>query len=275
MKKKVRLDEIKRISLDGLVLFSTFCREHNLTYFISYGTLLGAIRHKGFIPWDDDIDVLMPREDYEKMLSIKGSLNTENWELLSYKTNEKYLYFWSKFCNKNTIIVPSRFNTGLIYGISIDIFPLDTIYADSFDDAIHRLVELKNHLHNSIFTCKPFAIEKSDPISRIKAFFKRIYFKNISRRKDIKKEYLAIESLLYSQEKKERKFYALVQDFSRNDLFEDSIIDGKYFDIEFENYLFKAPLNYDYMLKQFYGDYKELPPEREQVTHHSYKCYYR
>ena len=81
--------EIKKIELNILLHFDSFCKEHNLRYYLSGGTLLGAVRHKGFIPWDDDIDVCMPRPDYEKMINIYQ--NKGNFLLKS--KEKKWIYF--------------------------------------------------------------------------------------------------------------------------------------------------------------------------------------
>ena len=70
MRKITDLKELKKIELDILLYIDRICREHNLLYYMAYGTLLGAVRHKGFIPWDDDIDIVMPRPDYEKLIKI-------------------------------------------------------------------------------------------------------------------------------------------------------------------------------------------------------------
>ena len=74
--KKLNVEEYKNLLKELLIKFDKLCQENNLKYSLAYGTLLGAVRHKGYIPWDDDIDVMMPREDYNKLLSIKKSIET-------------------------------------------------------------------------------------------------------------------------------------------------------------------------------------------------------
>ena len=93
--------KIWAVELDILLLFDTLCKEHNLTYFLMHGTLLGAVRHKGFIPWDDDIDVVMPREDYDKFLKLAGEIE-QPYFLQTPITDEESGFSIAKLKNSNT-----------------------------------------------------------------------------------------------------------------------------------------------------------------------------
>ena len=109
--------------------FITFCNDNELTYYVSGGTLLGTIRHKGFIPWDDDLDIMMPREDYDKMLDIvRRERNSSQYQFINPETDPYYLKAFTRFVNKNTTMIPLKdalykFNQGCF----IDIFPIDRI----------------------------------------------------------------------------------------------------------------------------------------------------
>lgn len=89
--RKISDDELKKVSLDGLKFIKEICEKNNLEYYIGYGTLIGAIRHEGFIPWDDDIDIWMKRDEYEKFIEIVSKENNKNWEILS-TYNEDYYF---------------------------------------------------------------------------------------------------------------------------------------------------------------------------------------
>ncbi|KXB74135.1 hypothetical protein HMPREF1860_02125 [Prevotella amnii] len=102
--------------------FTLFCKKNNLTYYAAYGTAIGAVRHHGIIPWDDDVDVWMPRKDYEKLLKLKTTLLKTNYEIINIENKGYYLYF-AKFCNRNTSIIEREGEPNI--GLYIDIFPLD------------------------------------------------------------------------------------------------------------------------------------------------------
>ena len=117
--------KIWAIEIDLLLKFSEVCRRHNLHWFLMFGSLLGAVRHQGFIPWDDDLDVAMPRSDYEKFLSLNSEF-TFPYFLQTPYTDEGYFYSFAKIRNSNTSMIAAKFiNQGHNQGIAIDVFPLD------------------------------------------------------------------------------------------------------------------------------------------------------
>ena len=121
MKKKLSLEEIKKTSLDILLDVSEFCDDNNITYFLACGTLLGAIKYKGFIPWDDDVDIMMPRPDYKRFVR---EYKSDEYKLLDPHVG---MYFYAKVYDTNTQV----YEKGVDYkkynpiGINIDVFPLD------------------------------------------------------------------------------------------------------------------------------------------------------
>ena len=123
------LDEVKKIELDILIQFDTFCKNEGLYYTLAGGTLLGAIRHKGFIPWDDDIDVMMPREDYNRMLQIvRDKKNGSKFDFLI-PGDPDYFYPFAKFCDNETVAeMDDNYSK---HGIWIDIFPMDNLPEDN------------------------------------------------------------------------------------------------------------------------------------------------
>ena len=98
--KELSLNELKEIELETLKMFHAFCVEHNIRYFLAYGTLLGAIRYKKFIPWDDDVDLLIPREDYDRLLTLFQ--DNEKYKLYSFERNPDYLFTFAKLCVMTT-----------------------------------------------------------------------------------------------------------------------------------------------------------------------------
>ena len=121
--RKLELKEIQAIELSVLQHFDEFCRQHEIKYFLSNGTLLGAVKYKGFIPWDDDIDVFVPREYYNRLIAEYPK--DGKWQMLCRENNEHYPMPFAKLSDSTTVIKgQTRLNT-YEYGVHIDILPLD------------------------------------------------------------------------------------------------------------------------------------------------------
>ena len=134
--------KIWAIELDIYLVFAEVCKKHNLKFWGDGGTLLGAVRHNGFIPWDDDIDVIMPRQDYNKLLEIGTEVFEEPFFLQTPHTDSNYGYSFAKLRNSNTTCIPKVFaKAGFNHGIHIDIFPLDYINLDSFEEDKRQITE--------------------------------------------------------------------------------------------------------------------------------------
>lgn len=155
-KNKSSLEDVQNCSLEILDTFIDFCEKHNLTYYADSGTLLGAIRHKGFIPWDDDIDIAMPRKDFNRLIEIADSEFKYPYRLLSFH-NEKNALVIARFCKLDTARI-SKHNLNDIcrdkdghfthkLGIVIDICPIDHIEDYKYEkqlDMLHNVVKFVN-----------------------------------------------------------------------------------------------------------------------------------
>ena len=125
------LVKLRSVMLEILDEFARICDENNLNYFLHGGTLIGAVRHKGFIPWDDDIDVAMPRKDYEKFIDIFYNLENTNYYILSDRSPENTSYYYNPFfklCKKGTVFADKSIKPDEYSGIYIDIFPFDKCF---------------------------------------------------------------------------------------------------------------------------------------------------
>ena len=136
------MTEFQEKLLQTFEAFSQFCKANNLTYYAAYGTCLGAVRHHGFIPWDDDIDVYMKREDYERLLSVRDQLNGTKWSVSDFRDGN-YPYSFGKFYATDCSVWELR-QFPFIIGPWIDIFPLDEWeenkeVADLYNDAHYAL----------------------------------------------------------------------------------------------------------------------------------------
>lgn len=277
---ELSLDDIKTIALDGLKCFISICKKYNLRYYLGSGSLIGAVRHNGFIPWDDDIDVFMPRDDYKRLEQIKHEITEPNWNLLSYSSNPKYGHIWKKLCNTKTKVIPSRFTSGLIYGVSIDIFPLDFLKSSDLDNAVceknfylDRLKKARklNHVQNTL---------TDGVISDIKRFYKRMRY-NIScltGQFNLSQSYEAIENEIMKVKNGDYLAYMFDVIYSpsktiwKKEWFYTDTEECAY--LTFEDIKVRVPLKYKEVLTTTYGDYMQMPPKEKQVTHHSYHAFY-
>lgn len=264
-KKYLSMEEIKKIELDILKYVHDFCVKNNIKYFIDYGTLLGAVRHKGFIPWDDDIDISMKREDYEKFIEL-FSKDDSIYKIISMDTNEKYFNNFIKIINSKTKIEDEKNYKTYNCGIFIDIFPYD-----KFDD-----LSLVNKVYN-LESFKLLSISKKENIkyndSKIKDFLRSLFWfllKPISPRFFSKK----LEKLVKKQRKENGKFIGVLCDkFKEKTVFDFDIFKEVIY-LDFENYKFFAPKEYDKMLTHYYGNYMEFPPLEKQKYPHKIKAYF-
>ena len=127
--RKIELKEVQQLEFEILRYVAKFCDENDIKYYLGYGALIGAIRHKGFIPWDDDIDILMPRVDYEKFINLFKSNN--KFDIVNFNLNKHCLYFHTLVMNNKTLIKPRGASEGCDYGgVYIDIDPIDNIPND-------------------------------------------------------------------------------------------------------------------------------------------------
>lgn len=264
--KELSLQEMKDIELEILLTFHSFCVENNIKYFLSHGTLLGAVRYKKFIPWDDDVDVLVPREDYNRI--IKLFQDNERYRLFAYEKNSNYRFPYAKLCDMTTLKAETGFNNGLELGLDMDIFPLD-----SWDNDLETAKKEVRSLSNARLCLGLAKLRKPDsanPIKRVIKGFVMLFCKMLG------SEYF-VKKIINESQKNQNKSSAYLgnkawcvygeKDIIPASVFEDSV------EIEFEGQKFPAPKDYDKYLTCLYGDYLPEPPKEKQKTHHLFKAY--
>ena len=262
--KELTLQEIQQGSYKVLLKLKEICDKLNLNYFLAYGTLIGAIRHKGFIPWDDDIDVWMSRPDYERFVKycLEHEDETKPFVLKHYKTCKEYIYPIARLVDtRYKIDYTDAKEYGL--GLFIDIYPLDGVKVGSKKQARKR----KRYIRKIGMLGASHYIKSKN---RVKNFLKKIYYafyKNSDINQVIAKADKAAQSYGYD----EYDSVACVVWEATECL--DKCHFASTVDVEFNGQPFKAPVGYDSLLKKLYGDYMKLPPESEQIAHHYYKAY--
>lgn len=260
-KEELNLQQLKNIEFGILNEFAKICENNNLQYALDSGTLLGAVRHNGFIPWDDDIDVVMPRKDYEKFLSILLNKPPKYYGLWSIHNYHNYPYFFAKMIDTRTTLTEEQFKHMQPGGVYIDIFPIDgmpknrlhrkwyTLRFNWYQFLISVISYGKSNKYNpwhirvcsSFFGMFPISIEKLHKKSNI--YVQKFSVEN--------SDMLTTHLLNYKKD--------TVLPFKKN--------------MHFENELFYGPNNIDAYLKELYGDYMKLPPENQRIPWHSFKAY--
>lgn len=269
--KKIEIEEMKKIEIKILEYVTKFCDSNNITYFLYGGSVLGAIRHKGFIPWDDDIDIAMPRKDYNNFVNLYCKANNKKYILENINTDDKYGYLFSKVYDTNTYLKESfvnRKNNKL--GVHIDIFPLDNI-GKTYKEA--KIVFMRKRFLKAILVSANWSKYKLSKTHPLRYEPIRLFFYIISRFFDPNKLAKKLEKEFNTYSKYSSNYMA-----STSGLYPYiEIFEGKVYQetttVEFEGKTYKTMKNYDVFLKQLYGDYMKLPPVEKRKTHHTYIPY--
>jgi len=256
--RRLNAMEHKNLQLEMLIEIDQFCLENNIRYSLAFGTLLGAIRHKGFIPWDDDVDIMMPLPD---MLRFKSLFKSKHLKYCDVDTEKHYEYAFSRIASLKTY--KRRGKVEKSYGVCIDLYPVISLFNTEkeneryFKDA--KWIQKRRLFLFSLRT----RLMKLLPITTIPGFDRAVrrhrdYMLN-TKEYGTTNYYYAIAGSLHLRNK-------MIYNF---DLFE------KLIDVEFEGMTFKGTAYYDKYLSQRYGDYMKLPPENERVPYHGGDYFWR
>ena len=264
--KKINLNELKKIQLEILNTVDKFCKKNKINYWLDCGTLLGAIRHSGYIPWDDDIDIGMLREDYDKFLKTFNQSNTK-YQLSALEIDKNYYFAFGKVVDTTTLLYEPD-ETGIKSNVYIDVFVYDNAPDD--DKKVEKMYQ-KRDFYNKLRIAQlyPNLYDHESLIKKIMRLFLKIYLKFLPKNYYTKK--CIQNSKRYMNEKTKR-----VGNFtSAAKIICDKHIFNSFIDVTFENRKYPAPVGYDEWLKSFYGDYMKLPPKEKQVSNHKFKAYYK
>lgn len=265
MNKNIR--ELQKVDLNIVKEVVRICDIYKLKYYIIGGTLLGAIRHKGFIPWDDDIDLAMPREDYEKFLEIASNEINKNFKIVNFKNDPLYQYYITRILDLNTKVTESRIGNDYrnTYA-SIDVFPIDGTPNYTL---IRNIYYLRVMSHRAIMSlCYKDSIDRSRKRSIKEQILLYIMEKlPIEKMTTPYKQKCKIDKLLKSQKIDNSNYIGTIMGAYRT----REIVPKEYFGegefYEFEGIKLRGPSLYHEYLTHMYGDYMKLPPESERKTH--------
>lgn len=263
--RKITMEENRQFQIDVLGTIDRYCKENGIKYFLIAGTLLGAVRHHGYIPWDDDIDIIMLRDDYEKFVK---EFNVDGYYVVAPELNTKGYYLpFAKVCMENTFVEEkSKIMTAKL-GINVDLFPIDTVPEDNkarkkqlahikmnrnvldiIDTSVSRQ---RSWYRNALLTILQFFLL---PVSPQKV---------VSRIVSLSKMFDGKESSLCG----EIAWGCGEREIVHTDVFKDIE------QLEFEGKKYDCPKGWDEWLSKRYGDYMKLPPLEQQKTHHDCNAY--
>ncbi|SHK64816.1 phosphorylcholine transferase LicD [Fibrobacter sp. UWEL] len=271
--KKLSMRDVQRGSLEILKKIDSICKQENLRYCLAYGTLIGAVRHKGFIPWDDDIDIMMPRKDYNRLIEFffQHQQELQPFEMFNNLHNDKYPYMITRISDSRYVLdVDNEMPYGI--GLFVDVYPLD-----GCGNSVEEYKKKKNKsslLASLCFLSTRKSVKRENTASFLKYLLKYPAFIVA---KIIGKEFFMrkLDALAAKSDYEKSDYIGCLVWASDDGL--RGIFPKEWFnelvDIEFENFKFKAPREYDKVLKHGYGNYMELPPENKRIAHHYYDAF--
>lgn len=257
--RQLDLKETQKRLLDILVYADSVFKKYNLKYSLAYGSLIGAARHKRFIPWDDDLDIVMPVQDYLKMLNL-NVLNDQNKRYTVFfpqNTRERYNYPFAKIEDNKTMCIFNKSNDH--GGAFLDIFPVTPLPVTDYSDYLQKLSDLHDKLaftySRSTSIYKNIIHVLSSPMYK--------YYRNKLEKLSLKYSHLTNYDYLVDSMWGTKKDERLLPKQWFND----------YTKLEFEGYKFDVISNYDEWLNMVYGNWRSLPPKKSRVTHHDFELY--
>jgi lipopolysaccharide cholinephosphotransferase len=263
--KIIEQEELKKIQLHILKKVDIYCKEHKIQYFLAYGTLLGAVRHKGFIPWDDDIDIAMNREDYTQFIS---GFSDEYLKVYSLSNSKQCRFPFAKVYDSRTGVFEGSYNKTNEFGVNIDIFPIDVVPDD------------KKKRQKLIRKARFWQMLSKIKLSRVSGIMTlkqnliilpgRILLAAVPLTYMAKK----IESISFSLNNTNSNYVGfMVWGYGEREMFKKEIF-SETVEMPFEDMLAPVPKEYDKVLTSLFGSYMEYPPLDKQVSQHDFIAFW-
>jgi len=252
---QIDIKQCHKILLDIAKRIDRICREHDIPYYIIGGTMLGAVRHKGFIPWDDDLDIAIPREYYDKFISIASQSLTSQYKIATYLTDNRIVYGVAKVYDVNTYLDDPRNSRPLMeqLGVSVDIFPLDYIDVNWQYSLILKLIRFQTLLF----------VESTRP-----SFFKSLLQRIIRVCFPLKSAWIvSFVNYWLQHTHPSKKYSGSMWSAYRAKHIMPTKIWGIPTEYEFEDTKLYGVEDYDAYLSRLMGNYMQLPPENKRKAH--------
>lgn len=267
--RKLSIEEIKQLSFKVLCRVRDVCEANGITYSLTGGTLIGAARHQGFIPWDDDIDIMMPRPDYDRFIQIVRN-GEYGFDLhCAEMDGPDYGYTIAKACHRNTVVREN--GSGTEVGVFVDIFPVDGAGDQEWSAGLRAKVFV--FLHGLKISANWTSFRRSklrrwyyEPLRYLCYLLSKLLGK-----KQIDR---MVNSFLRSRRYEDCAYVGrLLGDHGSHEVMPKALFEGTC-RLPFEGELFDAIAGYDAFLTRLYGDYMQLPPPDKQATHHEFEAYW-
>ena len=260
--RKLNIAEIKEVELGVMDYIHKICQEKGINYTLAYGSLLGAVRHKGFIPWDDDLDIALKRQEYDRLYKAIQEDNDKIYKVVSWENDARYPYPFYRVYDSRTVYENNYIQNDIELGICVDVFPFD-----DYKDVNKEITKLDMCRRLSVYTL--YGIRNKDAgvknlvrylllivfrLTRVKIWNKRL---NNCSKASVDSGYIdyLMESKRYSTKIDSKSL--------------DKVIDSK-----FENRIYRIPQEYDHILTTIYGsDYMEIPPVEKRIQHDNFVAY--
>ena len=260
--RQLNEEEIKEIELGVMDYIHNLCEKENINYSLAYGTLLGAVRHKGYIPWDDDVDISLKRDEYDKLYQAVLRDNDPIYKVASWENDSRYPYPFYRVYDARTVYENNYIENDIDLGICVDVFPFD-YYAD----VNKEMVKLDTYRRLSVYTL--YGIHsKNAGLKNIIRYLLVLVFR-LTRVKTWNKKM----NLLSMQAKDNDSIDYLMENKRTSTKFEKTLLD-KVMDSPFEDRTYKIPEASHQILSAIYGDdFMEIPPVEKRVKHDDFVAY--
>ena len=272
--KELSIKEIRERFLDILVEIDRVCKKYDIEYFLDAGTLLGAVRHHGFIPWDDDVDIGMRRIEYNKFIEAWGKEEHNRFSLKYDGNTNNYLWGFAKIIDTETSIKEIEVNVPFEYGLFVDVFPYDDASYENEQDIEKDNEELLRIYRHYMINFFRYFIPRKKYASICNWYLCKDKNKNEYFRKDTSE--IAKETTKYLTEyPKDRKIKITRNGVSYPPEAYNHYPRELFFGVQyvpFENHEFPIPVHHKEILTILYGDYMTPPPEKDRVGHHFLKA---
>ena len=264
--RNIDINELREIQINILNVVADFCNKNGLNYCLGYGTLIGAVRHKGFIPWDDDIDIVLLRSDYDKFINSFNDFDSK-YKVYTATNTDWFPYPFAKVSYENSIIKEDSDNMEKTIGINIDVFPIDNIPND---------IKQQKKMFNEVGKHRNILNVNSVVINSKRAFYKnlilyvgKIVFCIIKPNTIVRK---IINIATKFNGKTTEKVGNIVWGYGEREIVPRSLFDSA-IKMKFSENEYNVPVGYHEWLTSNYGNYMELPPIEKRVSHHDFKAY--